>query len=52
MNIYHEETMELLPDPDLDLGRTYPGRRFVVEGQSHLEVMPGTVLQTETPAGL
>lgn len=47
MNVYHEETMELLPDPDLDLGRTYPGRRFVahheaVEEQSHLEVMPGT----------
>lgn len=47
MNVYHEETMELLPDPDLTLGRTYPGRRFVahhetVEEVSHLEVMPGT----------
>lgn len=47
MNIYHEETMELLENPDLDLGRTYPGSRFVahhdaVEEQSHLEVMPGT----------
>ena len=46
MNVYHEETMELLESPDLELGRTYPGSRFVahheaVEEQSHLEVMNG-----------
>ena len=47
MNTYDETTFELIESPDLELGYTYPGRRFVahhdaVEEQSHLEVMPGT----------
>lgn len=47
MNVYHEETLELLENPDPELGRTYPAQRFVahheaVQEQSHLEVMPGT----------
>lgn len=48
MNIYDELTDELIEgDPDLSLGYTYPGRRFLahheaVEEVSHLEVMPGT----------
>ena len=47
MNIYHEETLELIPSPDLSIGYTYPGRRFVahheaVEEQYHYEVMPKT----------
>ena len=49
MNIYHEKTMELLSNPDLEIGSTYPGRHFVAHHEavaevSHLEVMPGTEL--------
>ena len=47
MNIYDESTMEPLEAPDLALGYTYPGRRFVVHHDavreiSHLEIMRGT----------
>lgn len=47
MNVYHEETLELIQSPDLSLGYTYPGRRFVahheaVEEVRHLEVMRGS----------
>lgn len=47
MNVYHEETLELILSPDLSLGHTYPGQRFVahheaVEEQYHYEVMSKT----------
>ena len=47
MNTYDETTFELIESPDLELGRTYPGRRFVahheaVEEVRHLEVMRGS----------
>lgn len=47
MNVYHEETLELIPSPDLSLGYVYPGRRFVahhdaVTEQYHYEIMSRT----------
>ena len=47
MNVYDETTGELLVEPDLEAGYTYPGKHFVahheaVEEVSHMAVMPGT----------
>lgn len=47
MNVYDETTGELLAEPDLEVGYTYPGKHFVahheaVEEVSHMAVMPGT----------
>lgn len=47
MNTYHETTGELLESPDLALGRTYSGRRFIahheaVDAQYGTRIMPDT----------
>ena len=45
--MYDETTGELLAEPDLEAGYTYPGKHFVAHHEavgevSHLDVMPGT----------
>lgn len=47
MNVYHEETKDLIQSPDFSLGYVYPGQRFVshhdaVAEQYHYEVMGDT----------
>lgn len=48
MRTYNEKTGELIENPDLSAGYTYPGRRLT---GTELQVLPGTVTATR-PEGL
>lgn len=47
MNVYDELTKELLEEPDLKAGYTYPGRRLVAHHEAvnpvtKIDILPGT----------
>lgn len=53
MKTYDEITREEILDPDLELGRLYPGTIVVGQTEPEVVVMPGTVTEDRPgPAGV